>query len=162
MKYIAPLTKDGKIQHVTVALKNRDVMVGYIEAFNEFLETLGDYIELTPEIQAQFAPCIDSSRFNNYIEDGLDSTNMTDEQIQNHFKEKLKNVQTYHPENKSDILDVGYFAIDCECGNFVSFKTKKDLPEKDYKCDICDRVLIQYLGVDDEEIELPEDKQENK
>lgn len=153
MKYIPPITKDGKIQHVPIVVKSRDMLVGYLLAYNDMLSDLNGIIDLSDKnILDKIAPQLDSSRFNGYIADGIDSSNLNEDQIQD-LEEDSMDLDEEHPDNKEDILNIKFFSIDCVCGNFVSFASVKEIPTKDFKCDICDRVLIQYIEVDDDEID---------
>ncbi len=156
MKYIAPL-KDGKIQHVPVAIKNKDVLVGYLENFTNVLAAMVDLVEEPDEdFLINIAPHIDSSRFNGYVDDGVDGNKMSDEEFDDFRRTQVRNIinaSKEHPENHFDDADDYFFEIDCTCGNRACFKTIKEIPEKDFNCDICDRVLIQYLGVYDYEVE---------
>lgn len=161
MKYKPVMMKDGRIQHVPIVVKNKDVLIGYLRAFGDFLEGVGELLDLNnEEILSRITPIMDSSRFNNYIDDGVDASNFTEEQFEEFKKEKLEIVQgNPHPENDKVDLDVGFFSMDCNCGNFVVFKTIKEIPNVNFQCDICDRTLIQYIHVDDEEVEVDGDKE---
>lgn len=159
MKYRPIYMKDGRIQHVPIVVKNKDVLIGYIRAYNDLLTSIyeGNLLDLNDQnILAQLSPIFDSSRFNDYVDDGVKATDLTKEQFEQIRNQEIESYQKSleHPDNKDDILDVGFFSVDCVCGNFMSFKTVKDIPETDFKCDLCERTLIQYIRVDDEDIEV--------
>lgn len=156
MKYNPPLTKDGEIQHVPIVMRNRDTLIGYLKAYGDLLSNVGEIIDLSnEEIVSKLASRLDSSRFNNYIDDGVDSKKMSEEQIEEFKKDRLDlSRRSIHPENEEVELDIGFFSIDCACGNFITFKTIKDVPQETFQCDICDRTLIHYIHIDDEDVEF--------
>lgn len=158
IKYISPLTKDGKVQHIPCVIKNRDFLIGCIETFYEISSSLVDLIDLEDEeVMKRISPKIDSSRFDGFINDGVHSSEVSDEEFENNESEKLEdilNAENEHSENKPGMFESDYFGVECSgCGNYISFKTAKDIPEETFKCDICDRILIMYIGFLDDEIE---------
>lgn len=156
MKYTPILTKDGKIQCVPLVIKNRDVLIGYIRAHTDLLSSISenDLLDLADEnVLEMLTPDLDSSRFNGYIRDGMHVDNLTEEQF-NQLRYEAEEAESTHPDDKNNVLDVGFFSVDCECGNFFRFNTPKEIPEDNLKCDLCDRTLIQYIHVDDEDIEI--------
>jgi len=156
IRYIAPKTKDGKIQQCPVVCKNRDVLIGHINCLNSIMNGLIQCNRLDDEIAFAMDLGLDSTRFNNWIDDGVDCSNMSPEEIHeilNSRVDSLLNRNSNHPENNRTNLNPGFFSVDCTgCGNFVRWNNAKEIPYEDYKCDLCDRVLIHYIHLDDEDI----------
>lgn len=162
MKYIAPIYK-GKPQWVPVCVKSKDVFVGYIETLNHLIQSFAEALKDVDDekLNENFMYLIsrsnvDSSRFNYVGYDGEDIRNVPIEDFEEEEKQKIKeqiNSQNEHTENSGIEEDVIY-QVDCECGNSVSFKTIDEIPDKDFNCWLCERVLIQYTGVYDHQIEV--------
>lgn len=55
------------------------------------------------------------------------------------------NNATFSPE-QNKILGPVYLDITCRCGYYIGFKTAEEIPDKSFKCPLCDDVfLIYYL-----------------
>lgn len=49
--------------------------------------------------------------------------------------------------DQNDILGPVYLDITCSCGNYVAFKSGEEIPEKSFKCTLCEeKYLIYYYG----------------
>lgn len=47
------------------------------------------------------------------------------------------------PEQNS-ILGSVYLDLTCSCGNYVAFKNGNEIPDKSFKCGLCDEVYMIY------------------
>lgn len=146
-KYIPPKTSDGKEQFVPVVIKSKDYLVGVIRGVARCATNDGSF----------FDGDIDSSRFNDVFSDGVRLSNYPKAEIKriikDHIDEVISSSMDENSENGEDILKVEYFSLCCDCGNYVSFKNEMEIPENDFRCDICDRYLIQYTGKYDHEFD---------
>lgn len=156
MKYKAPVY-EGKPQFVPVCLKSKDVFVGHILALNEMLLSLVKVVDITNEdfLYEISRSNIDSSRFNDILPNYVQ--NLTGDEFKEKEKERIKEIldgEHQHPENDwASVNEDSIYEIDCECGNSLVIKSIDDIPENDYKCILCERLLIQYIHVYDHEIE---------
>lgn len=58
-----------------------------------------------------------------------------------------------HPDNDIDNDDI--LNVDCPCGlGFYSFKEIENVPDKQFKCSVCGRVIIDYTDHFDSEFEF--------
>jgi len=134
--------------YVPVAVKSRDYLVGFLDA----LDALSIVVQIDFE-------ALSSQRFNDYLPNNQKRRDLTDEEIieiLNEFDESrsVKEVgldKTVDLEGEEE-EDYNYFEINCSCGNYHSFQTSEEIPKTDFKCGICGKTLIEYLGKDDDEI----------
>ena len=45
---------------------------------------------------------------------------------------------------QNQILGPVYLDLTCSCGNYVAFKTGDEIPEKSFKCPLCEVVYMIY------------------
>jgi hypothetical protein len=50
---------------------------------------------------------------------------------------------TASPE-QNHILGPVYLDLTCPCGNYVAFKTGNEIPEKSFKCPLCEKIYMIY------------------
>jgi hypothetical protein len=105
--------------------------------------------------------CLDSSRFNDIMEDGKRESECTTNEIKNYFKkiidEKVEMITEQHPDN-GNVFDNYFLEVECICGlGIYSFKTPKEVPDKQFKCSICGKVIIDYTDINDEDFEYDGD-----
>ena len=159
MKYKAPKNKDGKEYFVPVVTKNKQFLVGYLTAFEYLLYVLdfdGD-VDLN----------LDSARFNDVIDDGKRISKMSKEEIREILESNAKALsvdeqnkkQKEHPDNKKGVLKDSFLELNCHCGMFYSFKDPAEVPESNFSCGVCERLLIQYTGKDDSAYEFDGDQE---
>ena len=160
MKYKAPVTEKGQLYWIPVVCRDKSFLVGYLEgtSFTEMmtmdvLESMDITLELDKEL------CIDSSRFNDIMEDGRREHDLTvDEKQQmlvDMFKDRVEHLKDSHPDNKVNYSDV--LNLECSCGyGFYSWENTTDIPDKQFNCVHCNRVLIDYTGHYDDEFEFDE------
>lgn len=158
MFYKPPLF-EGKPQFVPIVVKNSDFLIGYISGIQMLesilirsLEENGIEIELKG-----LDLCLDSSRFNNIMEDGRRESECSESEIRKYYEhiieEKIDIIKEIHPDNKN-IFEDCFLEVECNCklGIYI-FKTPKDIPTKSFKCEICGKVIIDYTETNDEEFD---------
>lgn len=158
MIYKSPINKEGKEYPVPVVVKNKDFLTGYLDAFAYLLFVL-DY-------QGSIDSNLHSSRFNDVIAEGVHLSDMSRSEIEEVLLENVKQAlpeeqkkkQKDHPDNKSGVLAHTYLDFECECGMYYAFHNKHEIPEENFKCGVCDRLLIDYTGFDDCDFEFDGDE----
>jgi len=157
MRYKPPKI-NKKPQFVPIVAKNKDWLVGYISGIkmieNLIVETLKDNgIEINLK---GIDLCLDSSRFNDIMENGKRESKCSEEEIREYYKEIIKNkiicLHESHPDNVEEIFCGNFLEVECTCGFGVYFfKDVTDVPDEQFKCQNCGRVIIDYSGHDDED-----------
>lgn len=97
---------------------------------------------------------LDSTRFNNILLNDQVEDRLSDDEIEKYNKELESKLScsddTAHKENAPDEVDLGFFTVECpKCGLTYNFKTPLDIPNDDFSCSCCDRLLIHYTGIPD-------------
>lgn len=159
MIYQPPLDEKGKPYWVPVVVKDKAYLVGYLDAFSYLLFVL----DFPGEIDLN----LDSSRLNDVLDDGSRLGDLTTQQIENKLVEAAnrmvpgdqKKKQKAHPDNKVGVLKPAYLEFDCECGMYYAFHNKHEIPEENFKCGVCSRVLIDYVGHSDDEYDFDGDEE---
>lgn len=157
MRYKPPKI-NKKPQFVPFVVKNKDWLVGYVSGIkmieNLIVDTLKDNgIEI--DLRG-IDLCLDSSRFNDIMENGKRESNCSEEEIRKYYKEiienKLCSIQDSHPDNTEEIFCGNFLKVECTCGlGIYFFKESIDVPDEQFRCQNCGRVIIDYSGHDDEE-----------
>jgi len=158
MRYRPP-KKDDKSQWVPVVVKDKDWLVGYISGIQLIESLIADSLQENGiEINLKGIDlCLDSSRFNDILENGKRESSCSKEEIKNYYRdlieEKITMVKEKHPDNY-DVFDGCFLEVECSCGlGIYSFKTPQEVPDKQFRCQICGNVIIDYTGYDDEEFD---------
>lgn len=150
---IPNLKEDEKSYYVPCVMKNRDTLLGFIDAcyLSEGITGL--------EIVTNAFSSLGCDRFCDTTRDDRKLRYMTKQEIYVYAKsvvEKLlieplliKDDVTF---NKESVLDMTYFSVSCNCANYYGFKTKLDVPKHNLVCS-CGRLLIDYTKTDDENFE---------
>lgn len=162
MRYKPPRI-ENKEQWVPIVVKNKDWLVGYICGV-QFIQSLIENSLEENGVEIDFRGldlCLDSSRFNDVMEDGRRESECTDNEIKKYFEkiieEKISMIKDHHPDNEA-IFDDCFLKVECVCGlGIYTFKDSKEIPETQFKCSICGRVVIDYTEKDDEEFEYDGD-----
>lgn len=131
--------------YVPCVVKSKEYLIGYLDS----LHALSDVLSFSPWI-------FDSTKFNDYLPNDTRRSENSDEEIveiMNEFRESLSIKENEKDEIKEDV----YFELNCSCGNYHAFYYAYQIPESDFKCDLCDRLLIDYTGHYDEEFEYDGD-----
>ena len=140
-----PLTEKGQVYWIPIVVKNKDFLLGFIEAYNVASASFGipiDDMELL----------MSSDRLNDVLMDGSRIREITRAEL----KQKLKDFifkpekDDKHPDNNAKILEDQLLMVDCpNCGMFYSFKEEQDIPKADTYCVTCGRAIIMYTNRDD-------------
>jgi len=160
MHYKYPVI-DDKPQWVPIVVKNKDYLVGYIEGIQLISEIVTGVLN-NHKISIDLScvdPCIDSSRFNDILENGKREADCSNEYLKKYYENIVKNrielLNDTHPENKGEFENEIFFQIQCNCGlGIYIFKTANEIPEEPLKCSNCGRTIIDYTGCTDDKIEF--------
>ena len=165
MIYNAP-TKDNIPQWVPIVVKNKDFLIGYIKGKLLFEDLLSDILNAN-DINIEFGSidlCLDSTRFNDVLENGKRESEMSSKELKEYIDDMVKQRVDYlnnkHPDNGENVFGEYFLRLDCVCnlGTYI-FETEDDVPENNLCCEFCQRVLIDYTGIDDDDFDY--DGEEN-
>ncbi len=146
-KFKAPIDENGKEYWVPVVIKNKDVLVSFLNGVHSVLQAFNydlNNIDLL----------LGSERFNDILPNGNRVKNMSDTELLKYIKEeatKIKESTNSHVENDNTILSNYYLSIECTCGMFYGFNNQMEIPDKTCECSICGKKLIIYTKRDDSE-----------
>jgi hypothetical protein len=159
MRYKSPKT-DNQDQYVPIVAKSKDWLIGYLSGFKLMKELMeGSLAEHGIDVNLKGIDlCLDSSRFNDIMENGKRESTCSKLELEEHFgniiKEKLEVIKNDHPENEG-VFDDCFLEAECVCGlGIYTFKTPAEVPEKQFRCGICGKVVIDYTDHYDEEIDF--------
>jgi len=153
-KIIFPTNKDGNEYWIPIAVKNRDTLVGFLEAFKHFCA----FYDIPSSTDVNVI--ISSDRFNDIFPDDTRMRNHTREQLKEKILKMIDAEQerSENEENDDYILEDNILNLDCnDCGMFYPFKTSLEIPEENCDCQICGRRLIHYTNLDAEQVEYDGD-----
>jgi len=160
MRYKAPKI-DNKAQWVPIVAKDKDWLVGYITGIQMIESLVFDTLkENGVEINLRgIELCLDSSRFNDILENGKRESECTKSEIKKYYsdmvEEKMTMIKEHHPDNDVSVFDDCFLEVECICGLGVyTFKTAHDVPDKRFKCQCCGRTVIDYTLHDDDEYDF--------
>ena len=148
--YKSPKDLYGKPYWVPIVMKNKDTLIGYLNGMYIVTDQLG----VDPE---SFIATLSSERFNDTLRDGRKGSKITDDDFKEYIKEIViddieKTVLRETHEGCSPlILDEYFLGISCNCGNFYGYKDPKDIPDTTLKCDMCNKLVIDYTEKDEDE-----------
>ena len=159
MKYKPP-EYDHHDQWVPIVVRSKDWLIGYVSGI-QMIESLviNSLEENGFEINLRGIDlCLDSSRFNDVLENGKRESKCSKEEIKNYYnqiiEEKIDSIKEEHPDNNAEIFSGCFLEVECVCGlGIYMFKTPKEVPDEQFKCQICGRVVIDYTGYEDEEFD---------
>lgn len=167
MKYASPL-RNKRPYWIPIVCKNRDYLIGYLNGIDLVEFTLADIFKQL-KIDFNFKDLdlfLDSSRFNDALEDGRREHELGEEEKKNlfikMFQNNLNNMSNNeYKENNTKYNDV--LRIECVCGlGFYGWKEYDDIPAEQFTCSECGRVLIDYTGNDDYKYEFDGGQNENQ
>ncbi len=163
MRYTSPL-RNNKPYWIPIVCKNKDYLIGYLNGIDLIKYTLSDIFKQM-KINFDFNNLdlfLDSSRFNDIMEDGRREHELNEKEKKDLFLElfesKLKSITKEKNTEYSDVLN-----IECICGfGYYGWKSYIDIPTEQFICSECGRVLIDYTGNDDYNYEFDGGKNENQ
>lgn len=135
-----------KEYYVPVVVKNRDYLIGFLDAVSSFAGIFE--IDFT---------ALDSMRFTDVLPNGQRRRDLTplqilevlsDEDEVNNVKENVKEIE---------VVQIPYLEVNCKCGNYISLNHPDELPKTTRCCELCNKVLIDYTGHDQDEYEYDGD-----
>ena len=146
--------KTGERYFVPCVIKNRDALVYYTMGVNQCAHSIIEQLPETGELKTNLE--LYSLRFNDILPDGKKINELTKEDYTHMEKEIAERQKAVHPDN--DIKsEEHFFGLTCpHCGNPYVFKSPDEIPYEKFKCGLCDKVLIDYTGVNDWEYEYYE------
>lgn len=153
---------DGKHYWVPIVCKSKDFLIGHMNGLINCQEAINSLMEENEELEdlniGMFDVGLDSSRFNDILQNDQRVRDLTKEQLTNHVKElieeEIDRATDDHPDNQCDVEDDTFLTIDCVCNfGYYEFKTEQDVPAKSFICQNCGRMLIHYTGHYDNEYE---------
>lgn len=127
--------------YVPCVVKSREYLIGYLDC----LQSLSGVLSFDPWI-------FESCRFNEVLPNDEKRSDKTDEEITEILSEHKASLGIKENE-KDEVKESVYFEVNCSCGNYHAYYYPFDLPESNMKCEICDRLLVDYTGHHDEEFE---------
>jgi len=141
----------GKPYFVPCVIKNRDALIYYIMGVNQCASDIIEQLPETSQLKTKLE--IHSLRFNDILPDGKSIHRLTTKDYDEMEREIKEREEAPHIDN--DILpDEHFFGIVCShCGNPYVFRSPDEIPEETFFCGLCERVLIDYTGVNDWEFE---------
>jgi len=148
MKYRPPKF-NGKPQWVPITVQNKTWLVGYISGIRTLQYLIGRSLDdVGMELNLNgIELLLDSSRFNNIMENDKRESECTKAEIEKYYQEmihkKIDLMNDYHPDNDTKMDN--FMNVECLCGlGFYTFKLPKDIPDKSLICDQCGRTIIHY------------------
>jgi hypothetical protein len=64
-----------------------------------------------------------------------------------------------NPEAEEEFQDDIFLEVNCECGNYASFKSAEDIPAHSFVCELCGKHLIDYTNRNDSDFIYDGDKE---
>jgi len=161
MKYTPPINENGKPYHVPVVAKNKDVLIGYLSGVISSKDIINELF-LMKDIDTSLNPIdyvLDSSRFNDILENDKKASDMTQDELTEYMVNLVTgvfdNIESDSTEN--GILEQSVLTIECKCGyGYYSWDKLSDIPDDNFVCSQCGRVLIDYTNEYDFNIEYEE------
>lgn len=144
----------GKKYFVPCVAKNKDALIYYVRGVNHcaisILKQMPDSATLRTDLE------LNSLRFNDILPDGKKIHELTKKDYDEMEKEIQEKLADKHPDNNVKVEE-HFLAISCpNCGNNYVFNDPDEIPEETFFCGLCERVLIDYTGVDDWDYEYHE------
>jgi len=143
-KIAFPKDKDGKEYWISIVIKNRDTLVGFLEAFKNFCK----FYEIPTATDVNVI--ISSDRFNDVLPDDSRMRTYSRDELKEKILSMIGKEQERSEKEESDgyLLQDNILNLDCNtCGMFYSFDNSREIPEDDFECQ-CGRKLIHYINVD--------------
>ncbi len=158
MKYKPPVDDNGKPYYVPIVSKNKDTLVGYLHALetskclmSDVLKSIGIEIDLEP-----MEAILDSTRFNDILINGKRESEMSLDELKEYMysivEEVTKKLDNDNPEN--NILSDNILDVECDCVvGYYAWTDYDIIPDENFVCTNCGKVLIHYTGEYDHEYE---------
>lgn len=143
--YKSPLNELGRPYWVPIVTKSKDTLVGFIEGAHAAGSISGIGI-------IDWSVLLSSERFCDVTTQDLRLSEMTKREKKEYIKSILLDgaMKSSSRDFAGDILSEYYFNVSCLCGGFLGFHSSLEIPDKDLRCNLCNRVIIQYTKKDDD------------
>jgi ribosomal protein S27E len=128
-----------KEYYVPVVVKNRDYLIGFLDAVSSFTEIFE--IDFT---------ALDSMRFTDILPNGQRRRDLTNQQILDVLSD-VESTNRVVEKTKDVNEEVPFLEVNCQCGNYIAFNHPSELPSTTRTCELCGKVLIDYTGHDQDE-----------
>tara|TARA_R110001606_G_scaffold392489_1_gene561466 strand:+ start:12547 stop:13107 length:561 start_codon:yes stop_codon:yes gene_type:complete len=152
IRYQPPVTKYGDEYFVPIVVKNRDSLVAFQEGVLSAADLSGQDLIYSPTM------FLGPDRFTDISSNNTRLKSLSRSKLKEHLIEVIKcgvnRVNTPHADDVNVNLGDYLLTVSCTCGNFFGFYDSFDIPEKDLHCEICNKKVIEYIHVDDYEIEF--------
>ena len=161
MKYIPPKDEHGTPYYVPIVAKNKDFLLGYLHGLETAQEVIEDVMG-SIDVKVDLGPVdviLDSTRFNDILENGKRESEMTENELKSYFFDIMEEITTKLTEQNSenDVFNDVVLKVECSCGfGFNSWEDLSDIPETNFLCQNCGKVLIHYTNVNEYEYEYDE------
>ena len=169
--YYTPPILNGKPYYVPIVAKNKDFLIGYINAVIDSKELLCDTLEsintnLHLDLDLDIINImLNSSRFNDILENGKRESEMSDNDFKKYIYDIVHNATNkINADNTENNVQYNHILeVECSCGlGYYSWDTYESLPEETFKCTNCGKVLIHYSGHSIHEYQFQEGKVNGK
>jgi hypothetical protein len=135
-------TKD---YYVPVVVKNRDYLIGFLDAVSA----------ISDEMEVDFT-ALDSMRLTDVLPDGRRRRDLDPIAI---MESIVSNTEGTVVETTMELQEQPYFEVHCNCGNYIKFDSPHELPTVTRKCELCNKVLIDYTGHDQDDYDYDGDEE---
>jgi len=154
-KYKNPIDfSTGNRYFVPCVVKSKDSLIYYILGVNHCAVSILKQMPETSAIKTDLR--LHSLRFNDILPDGKKIHQLTKKDFADMERENEEREKDKHPDNiiKQELC---FFSINCpNCGNYYEFNNPEEIPNENFFCGLCERVLIDYTGIDDWDFEYYE------
>jgi len=148
--YNPPVDENGNEYYVPIVAKNKDYLLGYIDGVDTAKDILSDISSYVNDINIDLHDMdivLDSTRFNDILENGMIESNMTGEELHKYFYDIVNTISEKYLNDTSEnnILRDDVLHVECVCPTgYFSWKDYESIPDKTFRCPDCGRVLIHY------------------
>ena len=149
MRYNPPKDDIGNEYYVPIVAKNKDFLIGYLRGISDSRDIMADVLE-SINIKLDLGPIeavLDSTRFNDILQNGKHESEMTDNELEEYIygivEELTDKIIDTNSENNIDTKNV--LNVECVCDlGYYAWREYNDIPEENFKCANCGRILIDY------------------
>ena len=149
--YYKPPEQNGTPYYVPIVTKNRDHLIGYLHGINDGKDLITDALE-SVKIDIDLGPIdaiLDSSQYNDILENGRRGSEMTKKELDKYIYDLVEEMtdKMVDENTENNIDSENALVVDCKCDlGYYAWRTFEDIPDEDFKCTNCGKVLIHYCG----------------
>jgi len=161
MRYEAPRDEEGNPYYVPVVAKNQDFLMGYLRGLdtaNDMIMDVLTSIDINVDL-GKIDILLDSTRFNDLLENGKYESEMSDDEKKSYIFDIVEEVTYKLSEENSEnnLFNNTPLKLECTCGlGFYSWANIDEIPETNFKCHNCGKILIHYTNKCDSNYEYHE------